>query len=219
MFEMRIGKVSGDIGYLEALSLIIPSIIWPLTVIIVVLVFRLSIINLLTKITSFKIPGAEFKFADVLRDLERSVHSDEASSNDEDYNPHEDSNPNQDSHFDKEERDTFYYMQELTLEPANIIVVSWLQVENAVRRIFKNTYPKNDEMASFKPFSFMLSKLTKSQVISLELYQNINKARRLRNIAVHGVEPISHEEAKRYKDITASIINDLNQAAEIRNRK
>jgi len=151
---------------LQFVSELIKALVWPLTVSVLALVFRVEIRALLGRIRKGKVGPAELEFEATMRSLERESKS-----------------------LGTEAPQTTLASPVVALagaEPRAAVISAWLQVEDAIEQLIYSRTHVPEEVPRNR--TALLRALTRSELLDAEHIALLNDLRALRNQAVYEVE-------------------------------
>ena len=205
------------VGANATVAAIIGSLSWPLTVLLAVIILRDSVRKLLGRLISFKGAGQGLTFSEQLGRVEHrsSVPEEDApiqeASEGGEASAATGVAPSQsrdDQALDTRKPDESVNLVDLAriaeVSPSGAILTAWQEVERACNSLYNVTLPR-----PVKTIEAKIERLYKAGLISPQLFERLNSLRRLRNVAVHGVEEVSAQEAIRFGGLAAETVDEL----------
>lgn len=170
---------------MEHIVKIIDSLAWPITVLIIIFIFRKNIISLIPTLTRLKYKEFELEFDKELEKLNIDTKNKIPKS----------SETNENSYYIEKVRKT---------TPRAAILESWLELESNIISMCMNLnlVKSGDSMNFIK----LINKLKEENIISNEDLLHIHKLRDLRNKSVHNFEfNISEKEAAKFLEVSRNL--------------
>jgi hypothetical protein len=165
--------------WLEFVSSVVKSAIWPAVVVSMALLFKTSIISALRQIRHLKAPGIEADFGDNLADVEKQTEAvlDAAGvPNDEII-----ANPS----------------QRVTNDPSGTIIRAWQNVSAQIASL--SFAVDGDKVSSRNPVD-RVRRLSDAGIVDPRIRETILELRQLRDLVAHGKHNPSEGEALAYAD-------------------
>ncbi|WP_419782896.1 hypothetical protein [Malaciobacter marinus] len=170
---------------MEHIVKIIDSLAWPITVLIIIFIFRKNIISLIPTLTKLKYKEFELEFDKELEKLNIDTKNKIPESSIKNEN-------------------NYYIEQVRKTTPRAAILDSWLELESNITSMCINL----NLVSSSSSINFikLINKLKEENIISNEDLLNIHKLRDLRNKSVHNFEfNISEKEAAKFLEVSRNL--------------
>ncbi|PNU22878.1 hypothetical protein MHB67_08495 [Bacillus sp. FSL H8-0516] len=190
-------------NWMEFISSIINSIIWPIVVLVAVLNLRKPVSQLILQLAqlrlkTFKYGDLEIGFEDKLEDVESNVNSrtEESSS----------IITEEDRQFDSVARDA----------PHLGVVLAWQELESELMKAVERLGlidELSDRFYGRSLTTFKVNKLlVKHGYLDEKFYKSVSELQQLRNSAIHPFDnhfSITTDDAKRYRKLTKALIKEI----------
>jgi len=180
---------------MEIFVQLVGSLVWPITVLIIVFMFRLELAKAFSRLTNFKYKELEIQFGNQLEKVEKSVKRISARSS-----------INVKTTTTAEltvvsKRDQLIKIAELS--PRSAIMSAWFEIENALTKISNESLKQS---APYSKLSQTIRELVDKKIMDesvIDIYRDLHQ---LRNQAVHHPEfNLSQNEAERYIDVALEL--------------
>jgi hypothetical protein len=183
--------------YLTFIATLVQAVAWPITVGILVYLFRLPIAYRITALRSLKMKGIEAVFGEGLKEIESEADKARLPP------------PNEVKLLPAPPDDPLDKIRQLAaVSPPAAIVEAWRLVERAAAYLFEHREGKPTK--SIMEFHGMMRQLLDSKQIELSLYNMYQQLRQLRNLAVHDhLHAISAFEAVNYGELAVRVAEAL----------
>lgn len=190
---MEIGSLI--IRYIEAL-------VWPVTAIIILLLFRSQIARVILRLSRFKYKDAVFEFGRDLQDAEEKAESLELPS------PQVLKQVTEPitiaSSYDR-------LFELASTSPRGAITESWLRIEIAVNEAAQKL--RIEPVRNYRGWKQVITELAKQEKIPKSTVYLLDDLRKMRNNAVHTIEfEITPQEAARYVDLAIGLVYRIQTA-------
>jgi hypothetical protein len=183
-------------------SSLVSSLVWPLVVIVLVVIFRKQLAGLIGRITSYKGMGQELTFGDRLADAENSVEEAARSAS-----------------IDKGEAEQIEtgpnpLAREADANPSFVVIRSWEQVVSALNDLAGAALPGR-YMPSRGFSSSLLRELQKVGLVNPDFVTAVMELRDLRNRVAHGQhnptpgEALAYAESAQLLSVTARFMAEV----------
>jgi hypothetical protein len=165
--------------WLEFISSVVRSVVWPAVIVSMSLLFKPSIISALGQIRHLKAPGIEADFGDYLADVEKQTEAvlDAAGV------------PNDDIVTDPSQR--------VTNDPSGTIMRAWQDVSAQVASV---SFAVDSPKASSRNPMDQVRRLSAAGIIDPKVPETILELRQLRDLVAHGKHNPTEGEALAYAD-------------------
>ena len=165
--------------WLEFVSSVVRSVVWPAVVVSMSLLFKPSIISALRQIRHLKAPGIEADFGDYLADVEKQTEAvlDAAGV------------PNEEIIADPSQR--------VTNDPSGTIMRAW---QNVSAQIASVSFAVDSVSAGSRNPSEQVRRLIAAGILDPRINESIQELRQLRNLVAHGKHNPTEGEALAYAD-------------------
>jgi hypothetical protein len=189
-------------GWLEFLASLIKSLVWPTTLVILVVLFRVQVRRALLSLTRLKYKDLELDFGRELKQLEKEAKA-------------IDITPQPPKSIAPTKRDSSQLLQEAAQlaqrfpEPA--VAVAWQAVEDELRQAVMRLAISPDYPAHNSAFK-NAELLTAQNAIDQRTVELLNRMRNLRNMAVHGSHGpafITADEALEFLALARGVLEKL----------
>ncbi|OGU66552.1 MAG: hypothetical protein A2499_17105 [Stygiobacter sp. RIFOXYC12_FULL_38_8] len=184
---------------MEIIVKLIESLAWPVTVLIIVFIFRKELTKVVSRLSNLKYKDFEAQFNNDLANIEKktsqlSIKSSGSlkisGSAEIVFN----------SNYDR-------LLEIAKLSPRAAIMSAWFEVENAIYSLNKETV--NQQAPSFKQ-SQIISELVNKNVLAETVIDIFRDLKQLRNQAVHYPEfALTQKEAEKYIDLALKLSSEL----------
>lgn len=186
------------VDLLTFISNIVSSIIWPLTIGVLLYLFKEPIEELLPLIKNLKYKGFEVKFAQQMSNINEKADNANLPDIDETY------------YINSINRESIKWLSELKdinlYSTRTAIIESWVRVEKLIRKLGKAHLIDS----SNKNTAYILKELFNKDIISNEIFDICNQLRKIRNKAVHTTNfNVNSESSKEYINLSFRVIAAL----------
>lgn len=182
---------TGDMDKFTFYSNIIDSLAWPITSLVIFVLFRKEIKKTISNVKKGKIGSAEFEFEKEVEVISETV-----------------SRKTQIPKLSIRDKEI------ASADPRSAIIKTWIEIEHLARRVF-HKYGISYTGTSHTPFLPCIKELEKKDIITFDDYMLIKELQILRNRAIHeeGFHP-SVESAKQYIALSKQVKAKLEASIE-----
>jgi len=176
---------------LDDFTQLIDVLIWPMTTLVLAILFRGELKSLFHRVSSLKYKDIEANFRDRLDEVER-----DASKILEDTDTEDVASPY---------RDRFDWIMRLAeFSPRAAILEAWIEIESELVKLCQRA---NIELPQRRQIIKLAEKVVKAELLPNEILPLLKNLRNLRNEAVHLPDFIIDDEGMRYLSVAVAIAN------------
>jgi hypothetical protein len=184
----RPGVHDGPMNAFQFTASLVASLSWPLVALCAIVILRLPLSDLITRVRLYKGMGQEVTFGDRLAAAESSVEQAMRSSD----------------RLSKDRADHGAVpgplVREAEQNPSFVVISAWEQVQDALGEVFAAAFPEEEKRRS-EP----LSDLQKKRIASPEYFTAVRSLRDLRNRVAHGQANPTPGEAITYAESASEL--------------
>lgn len=178
---------------MEDLIQLIDVLIWPMTTLVLAMLFRSELRSLFRRVSSLKYKDMEANFRDLLDEIER-----DASQIIEDTVPEDVASPYRER-FDR-------LMQLAEFSPRAAILEVWIEIESELVKLSQRA---NIELPPRRHVNRLAEEMVKADLLPNEILALLKNLRNLRNEAVHLPDFVIDDEGMRYLNVAIAIANRI----------
>lgn len=186
-------------NWMTFISSIVESIIWPVTIMLLIIIFRDPIKEVVPLLKKFKFKSFEVDFERKISSISKKVERAQLPETSDAFNNISNINHNIISRFGD--------IKNINISsPRSAIIESWIMVEQLLRRL-----AENQEMNIYNGTSInILNELSNKNIISNDIFEICNELREIRNKAVHNSSfKVSDEKSNEYINLSFRVIAAL----------